>query len=120
MPFSGPDGVGDVGGEQQPGGTTIQASTDTAGEIVTGITENSAMALTADYDNATTYDVSENSTVKISSSGTYIVTGTSSDGSITVTKSTTGVVLVLVPIVLIYVILQRRFIEGVERSGIVG
>ncbi|MBR3493962.1 MAG: carbohydrate ABC transporter permease [Clostridia bacterium] len=31
-----------------------------------------------------------------------------------------GVVLVLVPIVLIYVILQRRFIEGVERSGIVG
>ena len=31
-----------------------------------------------------------------------------------------GVVLVLIPIVLIYVLLQRRFIEGVERSGIVG
>ena len=31
-----------------------------------------------------------------------------------------GVVLVLVPVVLIYLILQRRFIEGVERSGIVG
>ncbi len=31
-----------------------------------------------------------------------------------------GVVLVLVPIVVIYLILQRRFIEGVERSGIVG
>ena len=31
-----------------------------------------------------------------------------------------GVVLVLVPVVLIYLLLQRRFIEGVERSGIVG
>lgn len=31
-----------------------------------------------------------------------------------------GVILVLVPVVLIYLILQRRFIEGVERSGIVG
>ena len=31
-----------------------------------------------------------------------------------------GVVLVLLPVVLIYLLLQRRFIEGVERSGIVG
>ena len=31
-----------------------------------------------------------------------------------------GVVLVLVPVVVIYLVLQRRFIEGVERSGIVG
>jgi multiple sugar transport system permease protein len=31
-----------------------------------------------------------------------------------------GVVLVLLPIILIYLILQRYFIEGVERSGIVG
>ena len=31
-----------------------------------------------------------------------------------------GVVLVLIPVVAIYIILQRRFIEGVERSGIVG
>ena len=31
-----------------------------------------------------------------------------------------GVVLVLVPVVIIYLILQRSFIEGVERSGIVG
>ena len=31
-----------------------------------------------------------------------------------------GVVLVLVPVVLVYLVLQRRFIEGVERSGIVG
>ena len=31
-----------------------------------------------------------------------------------------GIVLMLVPIVLIYVLLQKHFIEGVERSGIVG
>lgn len=31
-----------------------------------------------------------------------------------------GIILVLLPIVLIYVFLQRYFIEGVERSGIVG
>lgn len=31
-----------------------------------------------------------------------------------------GVVLSLIPIVLIYVLLQKHFIEGVERSGIVG
>ena len=31
-----------------------------------------------------------------------------------------GVVLVMIPIVIIYLLLQRRFIEGVERSGIVG
>ena len=31
-----------------------------------------------------------------------------------------GVVLVLLPVVISYLVLQRRFIEGVERSGIVG
>lgn len=31
-----------------------------------------------------------------------------------------GILLVIVPIVLIYVLLQKHFIEGVERSGIVG
>lgn len=31
-----------------------------------------------------------------------------------------GIVLVILPIVLIYILLQRHFIEGVERSGIVG
>ena len=31
-----------------------------------------------------------------------------------------GLVLMLIPVVLIYVILQKHFIEGVERSGIVG
>ena len=31
-----------------------------------------------------------------------------------------GIMLVVLPIVLIYILLQRHFIEGVERSGIVG
>ncbi len=31
-----------------------------------------------------------------------------------------GIILVMLPIVLIYILLQRYFIEGVERSGIVG
>ena len=31
-----------------------------------------------------------------------------------------GIVLVMLPLVIIYVILQKQFIEGVERSGIVG
>lgn len=31
-----------------------------------------------------------------------------------------GIVLIMVPIVIIYVLLQKQFIEGVERSGIVG
>ena len=31
-----------------------------------------------------------------------------------------GIVLVMIPIVIIYVLLQKQFIEGVERSGIVG
>ncbi len=31
-----------------------------------------------------------------------------------------GIVLVILPIIIVYVVLQKRFIEGVERSGIVG
>jgi multiple sugar transport system permease protein len=31
-----------------------------------------------------------------------------------------GIILMVVPIILIYILLQRKFIEGVERSGIVG
>lgn len=92
---------GDPAGQQpgasgEMGGTTAQSSTNAAGEIVDGITYNSAMDLEADYDNAVTYTVTDDDgTVKISESGTYIVTGSSSDGSITVKKGTTGVVLVL-------------------------
>ena len=77
---------------QQP--TDAQSSTGSATEVAEGLTTNSAADLEADYANAVTYDVSEGS-VKIKSAGTYIVTGTSSDANITVTKGTTGVVLVL-------------------------
>jgi multiple sugar transport system permease protein len=31
-----------------------------------------------------------------------------------------GVVMMVIPILIIYIILQKSFIEGVERSGIVG
>ena len=31
-----------------------------------------------------------------------------------------GIVLVILPVIIVYVVLQKRFIEGVERSGIVG
>ena len=37
----------------------------------------------------------ENCQVEISESGTYIISGSASDGSITVKKGTTGVVLIL-------------------------
>ena len=54
------------------------------------------MDLTADYESATYITMSDDdSQVKITSSGTYVVTGTCSDGNITVKKGTTGVVLVL-------------------------
>lgn len=31
-----------------------------------------------------------------------------------------GIILVILPVILIYIVLQKKFIEGVERSGIVG
>lgn len=31
-----------------------------------------------------------------------------------------GIVLIMIPIIIIYIVLQKQFIEGVERSGIVG
>ena len=80
----------------QPGGQTITGSTDTPSEIVTGTMTNSAADLEADYDNATYITVTDDdSQVKITSSGTYVISGSSSDGNITVKKGTTGVVLVL-------------------------
>ena len=82
---------------QQPG--NMQQTWDTASsasEIVSGTVTNSAASLEADYDNATYISVTDDdSKVKISSSGTYVVSGESSDGNITVKKGTTGVVLVL-------------------------
>ncbi|MDR1263918.1 MAG: carbohydrate ABC transporter permease [Oscillospiraceae bacterium] len=42
------------------------------------------------------------------------------DPSLTTLYLYAGVMLAIVPLLVLYVILQRRFIEGVERSGIVG
>ena len=73
-----------------------QSSASEAGEVVAGLTANSAMNLEADYANAVTYTMTDdNNEVKITESGTYIVTGSCADGNITVKKGTTGVVLVL-------------------------
>ena len=78
------------------GGTALTSTADSPGEIVTSTAVNSAASLEADLENAEYITVSdENSQVKISDSGTYVVTGTSSDGNITVKKGTAGVVLVL-------------------------
>ena len=93
--------MGEQNGNQfAPGGlqnnTATQTSSGSATEVVTGTVTNSAMELEADYDNATTIVVTnDDSTVKISDSGTYVVTGSADDGSITVKKGTTDVVLVL-------------------------
>lgn len=42
------------------------------------------------------------------------------DSSVTQLYLYAGIVMMIIPILLIYILLQRRFIEGVERSGIVG
>lgn len=84
-------------GGQLPG---MQASAvalaDSASDIAAGTTTNSAASLAADTQNAATITVTDaDSQVKIEESGTYIITGAASDGSITVKKGTTGVVLIL-------------------------
>ncbi|MCR5403139.1 MAG: carbohydrate-binding domain-containing protein [Butyrivibrio sp.] len=81
----------------QPGNqTSILESADSPTEVVAGTMTNSAASLEADYDNATYITVTDDdSNVEIKSSGTYVVTGSSSDGNITVKKGTSGVVLVL-------------------------
>ncbi len=80
----------------QPGQLAQLSSAADPTEIVTGTMTNSAAALEADYENATYITVTDDdSQVKITSSGTYVVSGSSSDGNITVKKGTTGVVLVL-------------------------
>ncbi len=87
--------------ERQPGqGGVLQSSpaqsADSPSEIVTSDVENSAAALTANRESAETITMSDaDSEVKIDEAGTYIVTGSCSDGSITVKKETAGVVLIL-------------------------
>ena len=93
------NGVPAMGGMNQFGGMMQNGMTQTAssaGVVVTGTTTNSAADLTADYANAKTITMSdENNEVKIKEAGTYIVTGSCSNGNITVTKGTSDVVLVL-------------------------
>ena len=90
-----PEMNGNTFNGQQPGNMQWDTASS-ASEIVSGTVTNSAASLEADYDNATYISVTDDeSQVKISSSGTYVVSGESSDGNITVKKGTTGVVLVL-------------------------
>lgn len=80
----------------QNGQSAITGTTDTPSEVVKGTMTNSAESLKEDYTNATYISVTDDENeVKITSSGTYVVSGTCSDGNITVKKGTTGVVLVL-------------------------
>ena len=72
------------------------ALADAPGEIVTDETENAASALTANPENAVRLLMSDSdNSVKITQPGTYIVSGICGDGTITVKKGTTGVVLIL-------------------------
>ena len=65
-------------------------------EIVTSSVENAAAGLIADLENATRIRMSDSDNeVKIDEPGTYVISGDCSDGSVTVKKGTTGVVLVL-------------------------
>lgn len=86
---------GGMPSQQGPMGTAQNASE--ASEIQTStLASNTAEALTVDTKSAETIVMSDsNDQVTISEAGTYIVTGTCSDGNIKVKKGTQDVVLVL-------------------------
>jgi multiple sugar transport system permease protein len=42
------------------------------------------------------------------------------DPAISMLYAYAGVILVILPVIILYILLQRWFVEGVERSGIVG
>ena len=92
---------GEMNGQNQMGPQGMmngqQATATEAGEIAySDLASNSAEELTADYTNATTITVSEdNNIVKIKASGTYIITGSASDGYIQVNKGVQDVLLIL-------------------------
>ena len=86
------------GGRMQPGGgqTGNQNIVNEPGKIVTSSVVNTASELEADLSNAVRIRISDaENRIDIEETGTYIITGSSSDGSITVKKGTTGVVLIL-------------------------
>jgi|GEM_PF-2766734 len=98
MPAMGGATVPTMDNSQMPGAQTQGAVTSatSATEVVTSTVVNTAKDLVVDLDNATVIVMSdENNEVTISESGTYVVTGTCSDGNVVVKKGTTGVVLVL-------------------------
>ena len=87
-------GSGMAGNGMMQGGA--QNMSDSPLEIVTGNAVNTAAELTADIQNAAHITVSKtNNQIEINEAGTYIISGSASDGNITVKKGTTGVVLVL-------------------------
>ena len=82
------------GGMMGQSGEAVMA--ESPSEIVTSSVENAALRLTADMENAVRIQMSNSdSKVKIEAPGTYVVSGDCTDGSITVKKGVTGVVLVL-------------------------
>lgn len=96
--FGGPGMMNKEGQFGGPGMMNTQKETASeAGEITySTLASNSAEELTADYTNAKTITVSEeNNIVKIKASGTYIITGSASDGYIQVNKGVQDVVLIL-------------------------
>ncbi len=92
---------GQQGGQTQPGQPEqpdqgVTGTVDTAGEIATSDVVNGAMDLIADLANAVYCTITnQNSQVNISEAGTYVVTGSATDGNITVKKGTNDVVLIL-------------------------
>ena len=92
--LSGMSGFGGMGGFGNMMGNVELASEPS--EIVTSTLTCTAAQLKADTESAVTYVMSEeNNSVKITEAGTYVVTGTCSDGNIVVKKDVTGVVLIL-------------------------
>ena len=80
------------GGQSEQNVTYADSPTD----IVTGSTGNSAASLSVSESDAEKITMSsDNNEIKIDSSGTYLITGSCSDGSITVKKNTSDVVLIL-------------------------
>ena len=97
--FSVSDGISEqmMGGRgMQRGGSGAQNIVNEPGEVVKSSAVNTASGLQEDYENAVYISMSETENrVKIEESGTYVISGAASDGSITVKKGTNGVVLVL-------------------------
>ncbi|GEM_PF-1541079 len=94
-----PGGMGgQMGGMMggQMGGMGQYTTADSPSEVAEGETTNSAADLAVNRAAATKITVSDtNSDIKITQSGTYLITGKAADGSITVKKGVTGVVLIL-------------------------